>query len=196
MKDEQMTKKQKIIFLIVMISIQLFQMAGVIVISWLNHKIFEAISIYFGMVAGKLCFRKSWHADTLIVCTLATWGSYYFLTKGTLPVSISIFCSIAIGFALSYILYILAVWKEKVNTQITLEYENGKLSADLKFLSVEKIAEICHSKSFSESDTNFLIDFVKNPYGLKKYEIADKYNYDEKYIYKKAKKLIKIIQEG
>ncbi len=191
-----MTRKQKIIFLTIMVSIQLIQMAGVIVISWLNHKIFEAISIYFGMVSGKLCFRKSWHADTLIVCTLATWSSYYFLTAGTLPVGISIFCSVVVGFALSYILYILAVWKEKVNTQITIQGENGKASVDLKFLTVKELTEICSSKSFSENDTNFLIDFIKNPKGLKKYEIADKYNYDEKYIYKKAKRLIKIIQEG
>lgn len=194
MKDEEMTKKQKVIFWVVMICIQLFQLAGVILISYINGKIFEAISIYIGMVAGKMCFKKSWHADSLLICTLATWGVFYFLTSGTLPTSISIFCSLAIGFGLSYILYILAVWKEKVNTNITINESNGKIDVDLKFLTPQEIAEICQSKSFSETDTNFLIDFVKNPNGLKKYEIADKYNYDEKYIYKKAKRLIKIIQ--
>lgn len=196
MKDESMTKKQKIIFWIVMISIQLFQMTGVILISYLNNKIFEAVCIYIGMVVGRICFRKSWHADSLIVCTLATWGVYYFLTCGTLPTNISIFCSIILGFGLSYVLYVLAVWKEKVNTEITINNKNGKVSADLKFLTAQEITEICRNKSFSETDTNFLIDFIKNPNGLKKYEIADKYNYDEKYIYKKAKRLIKIIQEG
>lgn len=196
MEEERMTRKQKTIFWIVMISIQLFQLAGVALISYFNNKIFEAICIYSGMVAGKICFRKSWHADSLAICTLATWGVYYFLTSGTLPTNISLFCSIVLGFGLSYILYVLAVWKEKVNTNITLEGENGKMSADLKFLTVQEITEICQSKSFSETDTDFLIDFIKNPQGLKKYEIADKYNYDEKYIYKKAKKLIKIIQGG
>lgn len=179
-----------------MISIQLFQSAGVIAISWLNHRLFEAFAIYSGMVAGRFCFKKSWHADTVILCTLVTWGVYYFLTAGTLPVSISVFCSLVLGFVLSYILYILAVWKEKINTEITIKGENGKASVDLKFLTAKEIAEICSSKSFSENDTNFLIDFIKNPNGLKKYEIADKYNYDEKYIYKKAKRLIKIIQES
>lgn len=179
-----------------MILIQIFQSTGVILISIINHKVFEAISIYVGMIIGRFCFRKGWHADTLIVCTLATWASYYFLTAGTLPVGVSIFCSIVLGLFLSYILYILAVWKEKVNTKVTLVGETGKGSVDLKFLTVQEITEICSSKSFSPNDTNFLIDFIKNPNGLKKYEIADKYNYDEKYIYKKAKRLIKIIQES
>lgn len=195
MKDESMTRKQKTVFWIVMIVIQIFQMAGVILISFLNHKIFEAISIYIGMVAGKICFRKSWHADSLIICTITTWAVFYFLTSGTLPTNISIFCSLILGFILSYVLYVLAVWKEKVNTTITVNSDGGKVSADLKFLTVQEITEICQSKSFSKTDTDFLVDFIKNPDGLKKYEIADKYNYDEKYIYKKAKRLIKIIRE-
>ena len=195
MKDGEMTRKQKAIFWTVMICIQLFQLSGVILISYLNGKIFEAISIYIGMVAGKMCFRKSWHADSLLICTVATWGVFYFLTSGTLPTSISIFCSLVIGFGLSYVLYVLAEWKEKVNTNITINENSGEINVDLKFLTPQEITEICQSKSFSETDTNFLIDFVKNPNGLKKYEIADKYNYDEKYIYKKAKRLIKIIRE-
>lgn len=189
-----MTRKQKIIFYIIMLSIQLFQMAGVILISYFNKKVFEAICIYAGMVVGKICFRKSWHADSLLICTLVSWGAYYFLTSGTLPVNISLFCSIILGFGLSYIAYLLAVWKEKVNTKIEIKNENGKVSADLKFLSIQEITEICQSKSFSKNDTDFLVDFIKNPDGLKKYEIADKYKYDEKYIFKKAKRLIKIIQ--
>lgn len=196
MNDDELTTKQKVIFYTIMTSIQLFQSAGVIVISILNHRIYEAFCIYAGMVVGKICFQKSWHADTFIVCTLATWGIYYFLTSGTLPLNISIFCSIVFGFGLSYIMYILAIWKEKVNTVITVKNESGKTQSDLKFLTAQEICEICQSKSFSEIDTNFLIDFLKNPKGLKKYEIAEKYNYDEKYIYKKAKRLIKIIQEG
>lgn len=196
MNEDELTKKQIIIYWLVMISIQLFQSAGVIAISIINQKIFEAISIYVGMVVGRFCFRKGWHADTLIVCTLSSWAIYYFLTSGTMPVYISVFCSVVLGFGLSYVLYILAIWKEKVNTNVTINSELGKSSVNLKFLTVKEISEICSSKSISENDTNFLIDFIKNPDGLKKYEIADKYNYDEKYIYKKAKRLIKIIQEG
>ena len=194
--EESLTRKQKIVFYTIMISIQIFQTAGIIAISLLNHRIFEALCIYAGMVTGKFCFRKSWHADTLIVCTLTTWAVYYFLTSGTLPVSISVFCSMVLGFVLSYVLYVLAVWKEKVKTNVIVQTENGKTNVDLKFLTVKELTEICKSKSFSEIDTNFLVDFIKNPDGLKKYEIADKYNYDEKYIYKKAKRLIKIIQES
>lgn len=196
MEEEKLTIKQTIVFWVIMTAIQLFQLAGVVIISIINHRLFEAISIYIGMVVGKACFRKSWHSDTFIICTITTWGIYYFLTSGVLPSSISIFCSVIVGFGLSYVMYVLAEWKEVVNTQIELQKESGKVCVDLKLVSIQELTEICQSKSFSETDTNFLVDFIKNPKGLKKYEIADKYNYEEKYIYKKAKRLIKIIQES
>ena len=56
--------------------------------------------------------------------------------------------------------------------------------------SISKIYKLCNKNNFKENETNLLIDFVKNPNNLTKIEIADKYNYDEKYIYKKVDNLI------
>lgn len=190
MSNEHMTRKQKIIFYIIMVCIQLFQMSGVILIAWLNNKLFEAFGIYFGMVCGKFCFKKSWHSDTLLICTLATWGVFYFLTSGALPSDISIFCSVIIGFFLAYLLYELAILKERVNTKINISNEGGFTKVNLKYISIEEITKICQDKLFSVTDTNFLIDFIKNPSRMTNIQIADKYCYDEKYIYKKAKNLI------
>ena len=56
--------------------------------------------------------------------------------------------------------------------------------------SITKIKKLCKHKNLREIETNFIIDFVKNPNNLSKVEIAEKYNYEEKYIYKKADVLI------
>lgn len=173
-----------------MIFIQGFQLAGVVAISVINHRFYEMIVMYLSMVIGKICFRKSWHADSLFVCTLTTFVVYYFLTCGVVSVRYSISCSVIFGYFLSFILYKCAVIKEKVNSTIEIKNENGCIEIDLAKMPVEEIKQLCLNKSFSDWDTSFLIEFIKNPNGLKKYEIADKYHKDEKYMYRYAKRLI------
>lgn len=190
MAEEELTPKQKTIFLCIMILIQAFQLAGVIAISVINHRFYEMIVMYLSMVIGKVCFKKSWHADSLLVCTLTTFVVYYFLTCGVVSVRYSISCSVIFGYFLAFILYKCAVIKEKVNSTIEIKNENGCIEIDLAKMPVEEIKQLCLNKSFSDWDTSFLIEFIKNPNGLKKYEIADKYHKDEKYMYRYAKRLI------
>ena len=66
--------------------------------------------------------------------------------------------------------------------------KNNKLT--IYDYSIRKIKKLCKHKNLKEIETNFIIDFVKNPNNLSKVEIAEKYNYEEKYIYKKADALI------
>ena len=189
--NETLTRRQQIVFLIIMIFIQCFQLGGVVLISILNKRFYELIGIYGSMVIGKVCFRKSWHSDSLLVCTLTTFIVYYFLTCGVLPTNVSVFCSVVLGYSLSFILYKCAIIKEQINSNVVVKNENGSIEVDLAKLSIEEIKELCRKKSFSNWDTDFLIEFFKNPNGLKKYEIAEKYRKDEKYMYRAVKSLIK-----
>lgn len=61
--------------------------------------------------------------------------------------------------------------------------------------SIKKINRICKQKKIKEVDIKFIIDFLKNPNDLTKAQIADKYNYDEKYVYKKAEVIINKINK-
>lgn len=190
MQDDDMTLKQKIIFWTFMTLISLSQLAGVIFISYINHRVYECIGIYVSMAIGKFCFRKTWHSDSLLICTVTTLTVYYFLTCGVLPVSVSIFCSVLFGYVLAYFLYRFELLKEKVNSVVKIHSEFGYTELDVKKMSSKELFELCKEKSFSEWDTNFLIDFFLNPDGLRKYEIADKYKMSDKHIYKVARRLM------
>lgn len=102
-------------------------------------------------------------------------------------------CSYLLGIVLAFMLSILASIEERVNTKVTLSDNVGNTKIDLETLSIDELKNLCTKNCFSETDTEFLIDFIKNPKGLKKYEIAIKYNYERSYIYQRARKLIKIL---
>ena len=189
-----MNFRQKLVYYSILISVQLFQLAGVVTIAMLNKALFEFCGLYSGLITGRLIFRKSWHAGNILTCTFLTFTIFYFLTKGTLPIEITLSCSVLLGVVLAYVLYLLAELSERVNTVITIKGELGDTRQDLNLLSQDELRDLCIKNCFSETDTNFLIDFIKNPKGLKKYEIALKYNYDRSYIYKLARKLIKILE--
>lgn len=189
-----MNFRQGLVYYSIMIFTQLFQFSGVLVISILNSAVFEFVGLYLGLIIGRIIFRKSWHSKSIIVCTILTFIIFYFLTRGTLPTNVSITCSFLLGVILAYILYLLAELEERINTKICIKEELGDTRVDLKDLPIEEIRNLCIQNCFSETDTNFLIDFIKNPKGLKKYEIAIKYSYERSYIYQRARKLIKILE--
>lgn len=186
--------RQKLIYFGMLGSVQLFQLAGVVLISIINKALYEFIGIYLGLIMGRIIFGKGWHAKTIFICSFLTFTVFFFLTRGSLPSDVSISCSYLLGIILAFILYIFAELEEKVDTRICIKEEIGNTKVDLRNLSIEEIRDLCTKNCFSETDTNFLIDFIKNPKGLKKYEIAIKYNYERSYIYQRAKKLIKILE--
>lgn len=183
---DDLTLKQKVFYIGVVGVIQLFQLAGVLLIAFLNNVIFECIGIYIGMIAGKMFFMKSWHADSVFKCSLITFAVFYMLTKSTLPANISIFVSLVLGFVLAYVLYRIAIIKEKADLYNELQNRKG-----LKDLSFEELQIICIRKSISETDTRFLYDYLKKPKGETNEEIANKYHYcDGHYVSRRAKRLI------
>jgi hypothetical protein len=165
----------------------------VILVSSLNNAIFQFVGIYLGLIVGRIIFRKSWHSKSVIVCSIMTFTIFFFLTRAALPPNISISCSVFLGIVLAFVLYAFAELEERLNTDVEIKEELGDTRIDLQNLKIEEIRDLCTKNCFSETDTNFLIDFIKNPKGLKKYEIALKYNYERSYIYKLARKLIKIL---
>lgn len=189
MQNDDMTLKQTIIFWTCMTLISLTQLCGVIFISYINNRVYECIGIYISMAIGKFCFRKSWHSDSLLICTATTLGVYYFLTCGVLPIGYSISCSVLFGYSLAYFLYRFELLKEKVNSVVKIKSQYGYTEVDIKKMSSKELFELCKEKSFSEWDANFLIDFFLNPDRLRKYELGEKYKMSEKNTYKVAKKL-------
>jgi len=88
-------------FVLFVIITQGWQALGIIFISILNNRPWECLFIFIGFVMGRHFFGKSYHAPSLWVCTIITWGVFYFLTSAipTFQVSVTLPCVFGVGLA-------------------------------------------------------------------------------------------------
>ena len=100
----EMDRKDKVLFTIFVIVTQVLQFLAVYSIVWLNNRVIEFLFIFLSFQANRVVFGKSYHADQLSKCTLLTLVIFYFLTRGVIPLNISIFCAPLFGVYLSYVL--------------------------------------------------------------------------------------------
>ena len=152
---------------------QAFQMLGVAVIAIINNRPIECIIIYISLIVSRNLFGNSFHAKTYWVCTLVSWISFYFLTSGVLPLSVSITCSVLFGVGLSYFMHHVAHYLElrefkknhEIDSRITL------------FKGMEEHVLVENAKKKGLNDTE--IKYLKWKYvdKLKDAEIARRMNY-------------------
>ena len=99
-----MDKREKILFGIFVIVVQLLQFVAIYSIAVLNNRPIEFLVIFLSFQVNRAALGKSYHADQLSKCTLLTLVVFYFLIKGAVPLDISLFITPLFGVYLSYIL--------------------------------------------------------------------------------------------
>lgn len=99
-----MGKLEKGLFTIFVIVTQGLQFLLVYSIAWFNNHSIEFLFIFLSFQINRSIFGKSYHADKLSKCTLMTLVIFYFLIRGVIPLSISIFSAPLFGVYLSYLL--------------------------------------------------------------------------------------------
>lgn len=87
-----MGKREKVMFTIFVVIVQVLQFLLVYSIAWLNNRTIEFLFIFFSFQMNRMVFGKSYHADSLSKCTLITLVTFYLLIKGVIPLNISLFC--------------------------------------------------------------------------------------------------------
>ena len=102
------------IFVLFVIITQGWQAFGIIVIAIYNNRPWECLFIFVGFVIGRKFFGETYHAPTLIICTLITWVTFYFLTSAVPNFRISITIPCIFGISLAYILSIIGEYAERV----------------------------------------------------------------------------------
>ena len=163
----------KIPLYIFIVITQAFQLLGVALIAIINNRPIECIIIYLSLVISRNLFGKSFHAKTYWICTLVSWISFYFLTSGVLPLSISITSSVLFGVGLSYFMHHLANYLDlrefkknhEVNTTIKL----------FRGMDEELLVEIAKKKGLNDTEIKYLKWKYVNR--LKDAEIARRMNY-------------------
>lgn len=99
-----MSKREKLLFVLFVIVTQALQFIAVYAMACFNNRAIEFLFIFLSFQANRVVFGKSYHADQLSKCTLLTLVIFYFLTRGVIPLNISIFCAPLFGVYLSYVL--------------------------------------------------------------------------------------------
>lgn len=102
-----MGKREKVMFTIFVVIVQVLQFLLVYSIAWLNNRTIEFLFIFFSFQMNRMVFGKSYHADSLSKCTLITLVTFYLLIKGVIPLNISLFATPLFGVYLSYVLNII-----------------------------------------------------------------------------------------
>lgn len=107
--------KQKVLLFIMVMSLQLAQLAVVLLIGTLNNMLFETTIMIIVFWISRSTMGKSWHSDRLSVCSMVTFTSFFILTKISLPLKTSMFCCILLGMLFAFILYKAYYIKVKVD---------------------------------------------------------------------------------
>lgn len=93
--------------LIFIIAAQAFQLSGVMIIAYINHRPWECVFLLSGYIVGKHQFPSNMHAPTFFICTAITWVLFYFLSTGTPSFHMSYTAPCATGVLLAAALHII-----------------------------------------------------------------------------------------
>lgn len=167
-----MGKREKVMFTIFVVIVQVLQFLLVYSIAWLNNRTIEFLFIFFSFQMNRMVFGKSYHADSLSKCTLITLVTFYLLIKGVIPLNISLFATPLFGVYLSYVLNIIQELID--NQEVPKPFVKKRLREQIieilgEDLSEEHINEICRAKGINPKVAETVYLYIDNS----KDEVAD-----------------------
>lgn len=94
---------------------------GIIAAGILNHRYIETVFIFISYISLRYCFPKTFHSKIVYRCVFWSIVSYWIGIPHTLPIGVSIFSSVIVGFAITYVLYIIQDYVDfKEKKELTL----------------------------------------------------------------------------
>ena len=174
------TKSEKIIIIVYIfffILSELFNLAIIVFVAYLNHAIVECFFIVIAFSISRKVFGAL-HLDSAIKCWIVSNVSFFILNKITLNVGVTFVVPILCGISLSYI-------TSKFIKQTSKSLYRGMPEKDL--------LKLCKKKKLNKLETDILIDFYCNRYSIVK--LTHKYNYSKTMIHEHKQKAIKKIEQ-
>jgi hypothetical protein len=184
-----MGKREKVMFTIFVVIVQVLQFLLVYLIAWLNNRTIEFLFIFFSFQMNRMVFGKSYHADSLSKCTLITLVTFYLLIKGVIPLNISLFATPLFGVYLSYVLNIIHELID--NQEVPKPFVKKRLREQIieilgEDLSEEHINEICRAKGINPKVAETVYLYIDNS----KDEVADILDIQGTTVIRRLKKFI------
>lgn len=152
---------------------------------FINNVTWQFIVIFVSFVFMRKCFGKSYHANSVIVCTTLSCVVFVCATRLSLPPYISVLCNVLIGCLVAYMMYVMYYF---------IKYTTAQGVTIRRGMSKESLLEVCSINNLNEFETNLLIDFYCNKYSA--VFLARKYGYSSDNIHKIKAKLLKRIRNS
>ena len=159
-----MDKQEKLVFIIYIILFiisELFNLSLVIFIASMNNVLIECLFIISAFLITRNTFG-AFHFDAVWKCWIVSNISFFILNKLTLSVGFTILIPIIFGIALAF---------------ITSKFIKNTITAPYRGMSKQELQVLCKNKNLSEFENNLLIDFYCNRDSISK--LTYKYNYSQ-----------------
>lgn len=185
-KDQEHVQGQEVEFgfklFIIMLSVFQIVLVGTICY-FVNHTAIEYIIISLSFFFLRKVFGKSYHSESVLSCTTLAILVFVSATRLTLPVSVSILCSVLIGCLVAYMMFVMYHF---------IKYTTAQGITIMRGMSKEAMKEICVANNLSDIEEGILTDFYCNRWKIPK--IAMKYGYSVDSINKKKAEILKKIK--
>lgn len=170
-------------FKLFIVALSVFQFTAVgTVCYFVNNTIIEYIIICISFFILRKLFGKSFHVNSVLLCTTLAMLVFVSATRLALPVQVSVLCSVLIGCLVAYMMFVMYHF---------IRYTTAQGITITRGMRKEDLQEVCIVNNLSEIETGVLIEFYCERQKLPK--IAYKFRYSVDNINKiKAKALKKI----
>ena len=97
--------------------------AGIFVSAYFNYKIIESIFLFVAYLVLRYAFPKTFHHNNFYKCIFWSIATFWVAIPNTMPITLSLFSSVLIGFVITFILYKV---EDYVETKIALKEYTDK----------------------------------------------------------------------
>ena len=165
-------KAETIIYLIFSGLWELFTLAVLLFVAFLNDTLVECIFIVSSFVITKKVFGTAFHFKSAAACFIVSNLTYYALNRITLPIQISFVVPISLGILLAY---------------VTSKFVKANRQKLYRGMSKEEFNEVCQN-SLTDLERKILEDYYC--YRINMVALSIKYHYSEKSIYNVRRKAL------
>jgi len=155
---QDLKKAEQFVFWVKAVTYYVLQLLVVLGIGFINNALIELSMMLITFFIGRSILNKCWHSNTLTWCSIATFSAFYVLTKVTLPISASLFASIALSSCFTYFMYRLGVYQERFEDLETYaKHTSIPRQFKCKTASESEIRKRCKEKGIKASYANILV---------------------------------------
>lgn len=154
---------------------------------YFNSKLLETAFLFLCYILLRFLTPKTFHSNNFYRCIFWSIVMFIVAIPMTLPLSISLFASVVMGYLISLVLY-------HIQDYIDLKIENEKNKMfNVETCTEEELIEKCKSKGFNQQDTDQCLIIFKS--GLKGDALYKKLCYCERQVKNLRKKYRKLLTE-